>query len=62
MGRDTLHMATDWSAYEDIEIVGRIVKVFSRGELIVDGEECMAEKGRGRYIHRTLLDPPHAAG
>jgi len=62
MGRDTLHMATDWSAYEDIEVVGGIVKVFSRGELIVDGEECMAEKGRGRYIHRTLLDPPPAAG
>ncbi|UCC82176.1 MAG: dihydropyrimidinase [Gemmatimonadota bacterium] len=62
MGGDTLHMATDWSAYEDIEMVGRILKVFSRGELIVDGEECMAEKGRGRYIHRTLLDPRHAAG
>jgi dihydropyrimidinase len=54
MGHDTLHMAADWSAYEDIEITGRIVKVFSRGELIVDGDECLAGKGRGRYLHRVL--------
>ncbi len=54
-------MATDWSAYEGIEIIGRIVKVFSRGELIVDGGECLAERGRGRYIHRALQNPPHAA-
>lgn len=55
MGGETLHMATDWSAWEGIEITGRIVKVFSRGELIVDGDECLAEKGRGRYIHRVLF-------
>lgn len=54
MGQDTLHMATDWSAYEGIEITGKILKVFSRGEMIIDGEECLAEKGRGRYIHRIL--------
>lgn len=62
MGKDTLHMATDWSAYEGIDIVGRIVKVFSRGEMIVDGAECMAEKGRGRYIHRALLGPSQTPG
>ncbi len=50
----TLHMASDWSAYEDIEITGKIEKVFSRGELIIDGEKCLARKGRGRYLHRTL--------
>jgi len=54
MDRSTLHMATDWSAYEDIAITGKVTKVFSRGELIVDGDECLATKGRGRYIHRTL--------
>jgi dihydropyrimidinase len=54
MGAETLHMATDWSAWEDIEITGRIRKVFSRGELIVDGDELRAEKGRGRYLHRVL--------
>jgi len=54
MGKDTLHMATDWSAYEGIEVTGRIVKVFSRGELLVDGEELLGAPGRGRYLHRRL--------
>jgi dihydropyrimidinase len=54
MGQDTLHMATDWSAYEGIEVTGKIRKVFSRGELIIDGEECLGTPGRGRFIHRRL--------
>jgi len=44
----------DWSAYENIEVTGKIEKVFSRGELIIDGEKCLAQKGRGRYLHRKL--------
>ena len=54
MNQETLHMATDYSAYEDIEVTGKIEKVFSRGELIIDGEECLAEKGRGQYLFRRL--------
>lgn len=54
MGQDTLHMATDWSAYEGIQVTGKIQKVFSRGELIVDGEELLGKPGRGRYLHRRL--------
>jgi dihydropyrimidinase len=56
MGQETLHMATEYSAYEGIEVCGRIVQVYSRGDLIIDGDLCLAEKGRGRYVHRTL-DP-----
>jgi dihydropyrimidinase len=54
MGQETLHMGTDYSAYEDIEITGKIVQVYSRGELIVDGDRCLAEKGRGRFLPRRL--------
>jgi dihydropyrimidinase len=54
MGQDTLHMAADWSAYEGIEVTGKVEKVFSRGELIVDGSEIVASKGRGHYIKRQL--------
>jgi dihydropyrimidinase len=54
MNRASLHMAADWSAYEGIPVKGRIEKVFSRGEMIVDGDKCLARKGRGRYLHRTL--------
>jgi dihydropyrimidinase len=54
MNRDSLHMAADWSAYENIPVTGKVVKVFSRGDLIIDGDECLAQKGRGQYLHRKL--------
>jgi len=54
MNQKTLHMATDWSAYDNITIIGKIVKVFSRGKLIIDEDRCLVEKGRGRYLHRKL--------
>jgi dihydropyrimidinase len=54
MNQETLHMATDYSAYEEVDITGKIVKVFSRGELIIDGDHCLAREGRGRYLHRRL--------
>jgi dihydropyrimidinase len=54
MNRDSLHMAADWSAYENLKVKGKIKKVFSRGELIIDGDRCLAEKGRGRYLHRVM--------
>jgi dihydropyrimidinase len=56
MNRESLHMAADWSAYDNIPIKGKIVKVFSRGDLIIDGDKCLASKGRGQYLHRRL-DP-----
>ena len=56
MDLDSLHMATDYAAYDGIEVTGKIRHVYSRGELIIEGDECLAEKGRGRYLHRTL-DP-----
>jgi dihydropyrimidinase len=57
MSQETLHMAADWAAYDGIEVTGKIVRVFSRGELVLDGGRCSAEKGRGRYLARRL-DPP----
>ncbi len=54
MGQANSHSSNDWHAYEGIAVTGKVLKVFSRGELIIDGEECLAEKGRGRYIHRKL--------
>jgi len=54
MGQANSHSNNDWHAYEGIEIEGQIRQVYSRGQLIVDGDECLAEKGRGRYLHRRL--------
>lgn len=54
MNRTSLHMATDYAAYDNIDITGRINYVFSRGEMIINDGRCTAEPGRGRYIHRKL--------
>lgn len=54
MNQRSLHMAADWPAYDNIKVKGKTKKVFSRGELIVDGDRCLAEKGRGKYLYRIL--------
>lgn len=54
MGQDTSHSSNDWHAYEGINLTGKIHQVFSRGELIIDREDCLADVGRGRYLHRSL--------
>jgi dihydropyrimidinase len=54
MGQANSHSNNDWHAYDGIKITGKVQKVLSRGELIIDGDECLAEKGRGRYIQRQL--------
>lgn len=59
MGQATTHSNNDWHAYEGVEVTGRVKKVFSRGELIVDGEDFLGQPGRGRYIRRTLPDVVH---
>ncbi|MGB2906248.1 MAG: dihydropyrimidinase [Candidatus Aminicenantaceae bacterium] len=61
MNVDTLHMASDYAAYENIDVTGKVVKVFSRGELIIDGEECVAEGGRGKFIKCKLDTSIHAS-
>ena len=54
MSQDTSHSSNDWHAYEGINLTGKIHQVFSRGELIIDREDCLADVGRGRYLHRSL--------
>ena len=54
MSQDTLHMASDYTAYEGVEVTGKVAKVFSRGDLIIDGEECLAEPGRGEFVACTI--------
>lgn len=49
---ETHHMNVDYSLWEGAEVVGKPVKVFSRGRLIVDGDEFLGEKGTGRYLER----------
>jgi dihydropyrimidinase len=62
MNRESLHMAADWSAYEGIAITGKIRKVFSRGDLIVDEGQCLAKRGRGKFLYRQLIPPQNVNG
>ena len=56
MGQANSHSNNDWHAYEGHPVTGKVLKVFSRGELIIDGEECLGAKGRGRYVHRRFSE------
>lgn len=48
---------TDYNLYEDWELTGFPVKVFSRGELIVDDGKWSALPGRGKFIHASAFNP-----
>lgn len=48
----THSMRCDYSMFEGWKVTGNATKVFSRGELIVDGGKYVAATGRGEYIRR----------
>jgi len=52
----THHMNVDYNPYEGYKLSCKIEKVFSRGELIVDGNRLLAERGRGIYLNRTPFE------
>ncbi len=49
---DDMHSACDYSCYEGMKLKGRILKVFSKGKLIVDGNKFIGKKGDGTYLKR----------
>jgi len=48
----THHMRVDYSMFEGFQVRGNARQVFSRGELVVDGERFLGEAGRGQYLRR----------
>jgi D-hydantoinase len=48
----TLHGDCDYTLFEGKEVVGRVKKVFSRGELIVDNDIWLGKPGRGQFVRR----------
>ncbi|MFQ5556277.1 MAG: dihydropyrimidinase [Acidimicrobiales bacterium] len=48
------HMNIDYSAYEGIEVAGRVDTVISRGKVLVHGGAYHGAKGDGRYLERGL--------
>ena len=48
----THHMRVDYSMFEGFKVRGNARKVYSRGELIVDGGRFVSKVGRGKYLRR----------
>jgi dihydropyrimidinase len=52
---DTQHQNLDYTPYDGWSIPGRIERVYSRGDLIVEGDTFRASAGRGNFIKRRTL-------
>jgi dihydropyrimidinase len=50
----THHMNVDYSAYEGMEITGRVDTVLSRGQVVLSGGEYHGAPGHGSFLHRDL--------
>jgi len=48
----TLHEKADWTLYEGLTITGWPAVTISRGEIIVQDGELLAEPGRGQFVKR----------
>ncbi|HEY2695616.1 MAG TPA: dihydropyrimidinase [Pseudonocardiaceae bacterium] len=50
----THHMNVDYSAYEGMEITGKVGTVLSRGTVVVDGDGFHGGAGHGKFLSREL--------
>ena len=48
----THHSRADYTLFEGRKVRGRVKKVWSRGSMVVDGDEWLGHPGHGRYIKR----------
>lgn len=49
------HMNVDYSGYEGWEVTGKIKMVLLRGEVAIENNECLLEKGYGKFIKRSKV-------
>jgi dihydropyrimidinase len=49
----THHMNVDYSAYEGVEVTGKVKTVILRGTVAVEDNVCKVDKGFGQFIRRT---------
>ncbi len=56
LGKDTLHMRVDYSPFEGRKVPASPSHVFSRGELIVEGDTWVGkQQGRGQFLKRATF-------
>jgi dihydropyrimidinase len=49
---NNLHENVDYTPYDGIEVNGKVLYTISRGEVIVENNEFIANNGRGKFIKR----------
>lgn len=52
LSAQTHHSRVDYSLFEGRQVVGKVEKVFLRGELIVEGDRWLGRPGMGQYLKR----------
>jgi dihydropyrimidinase len=50
----THHMAVDYSAFEGMQVTGRVVTTISRGRVIVNEGTFLGQSGHGKFLPRDL--------
>jgi dihydropyrimidinase len=55
LSHKNLHMRADYAAYEGKTVIGAPTHVLSRGELIVENDKFLGQKGRGRFLRRSTF-------
>jgi len=53
------HMDVDYSAYEGMEVDGKVEMVMLRGKVIIDNDEYVGDKSDGRYLPRDRMSIHH---
>jgi dihydropyrimidinase len=59
---ERLHHNVDYTPYEGMKVQGWPEMVISRGGIVVDGGEMVAEKGRGKFLLCDLPEPARPRG
>jgi dihydropyrimidinase len=49
------HMNVDYSGYEGWELTGKVKTVLLRGQVTIDNNKCLVEKGYGQFIKRKKV-------
>ncbi|KAI9449993.1 dihydropyrimidinase [Russula earlei] len=51
----THHMNVDYSGYEGWELTGKVKTVLLRGQVAIDNNQCLVQKGYGQFIKRNKV-------
>ncbi|MFC5290265.1 dihydropyrimidinase [Actinokineospora guangxiensis] len=54
LSAETHHMNVDYSAYEGMELIGKVETVLSRGSVVVDRGSFHGREGHGEFLERDL--------